>query len=160
MYLLVLKNQIWVFMWKPIQFPFFLFVILVSVFLVGSHMGENLKTGFQLDFHPKWEQSTLNVKTGLRTRSPSADCPRMVQTIYLLNNHLFPYLGADFLRCTKISSQRHHFLFFLPSPFLPCKDTFMDDYNRILNCSNLKYNPFEIFDNFWFIIFYGDQNIT
>jgi hypothetical protein len=35
----------------------------------------------------------------------------------------------------------------------------MDDYDGIYNCSNLKYSPFKIFDNFWFIIFYGDQNI-
>jgi hypothetical protein len=35
----------------------------------------------------------------------------------------------------------------------------MDDYERIYNCNGLKYIPFEIFDNFWFIIFYGDQNI-
>jgi hypothetical protein len=35
----------------------------------------------------------------------------------------------------------------------------MDDYDGIKNSIELKYNPFEIFDNFWFIIFYGDQNI-
>jgi hypothetical protein len=39
--------------------------------------------------------------------------------------------GPNSLRCTKILSQHHPFLSFLPSPFLPCKDTFMDDYNRI-----------------------------
>jgi len=37
------------------------------------------------------------------------------------------YKGAIFLRCTKILSQHHFFLFFLPSHFLPCKDTFMDE---------------------------------
>jgi hypothetical protein len=31
----------------------------------------------------------------------------------------------------------------------------MDDYDGIYNCNGLKYNPFENFDNFWFIIFYG-----
>jgi len=35
------------------------------------------------------------------------------------------------LRCTKILSQCHLFLFFLPSPFLPHKKTFMDDYDGI-----------------------------
>jgi hypothetical protein len=35
----------------------------------------------------------------------------------------------------------------------------MDDYDGILNCNSLKYNHFENFDNFWFIIFNGDQNI-
>jgi hypothetical protein len=35
----------------------------------------------------------------------------------------------------------------------------MDDYDGIWNCDGLKYSPFEIFDNFWLIIFYGDQNI-
>jgi hypothetical protein len=35
----------------------------------------------------------------------------------------------------------------------------MDDYDGIYNCNGLKYNLFEIFDNFWFIIFYGDQII-
>jgi hypothetical protein len=41
------------------------------------------------------------------------------------------FMGANFLRCTKILSQSHFFLFFLPSPFLPCKNTFMDDYDGI-----------------------------
>jgi hypothetical protein len=35
----------------------------------------------------------------------------------------------------------------------------MDDYDGTYNCNNLKYSPSENFDNFWFIIFYGDQNI-
>ncbi len=35
----------------------------------------------------------------------------------------------------------------------------MDDYDGIKNFNILKYSPFENFDNFWFIIFYGDQNI-
>jgi hypothetical protein len=26
-------------------------------------------------------------------------------------------------------------------------------------CNGLKYGPFENFDNFWFVIFYGDHNI-
>jgi hypothetical protein len=36
---------------------------------------------------------------------------------------------------------------------------FIDDYDEIYNCSGLKYNPSEIFDNLLLIIFYGDQNI-
>jgi hypothetical protein len=40
-------------------------------------------------------------------------------------------LGPNSLRCTKILSQCHHFESFLPSPFLTCKDTFMDDYDGI-----------------------------
>ncbi len=39
--------------------------------------------------------------------------------------------GPNSLRCIKILSLCHPFLSFLPSPFLPCKDTFMDDYNGI-----------------------------
>jgi hypothetical protein len=39
--------------------------------------------------------------------------------------------GANSLRCTKILSQCHHFLSFLSSHFVPCKDTFMDDYYGI-----------------------------
>jgi hypothetical protein len=39
--------------------------------------------------------------------------------------------GANSLRCIKFLSQRHLFLFFLLSLFLPCKDTFMDDYDGI-----------------------------
>jgi hypothetical protein len=35
----------------------------------------------------------------------------------------------------------------------------MDDYNGIYNCNGLKYIPFESFDNFLLVIFYGDQNI-
>jgi hypothetical protein len=34
----------------------------------------------------------------------------------------------------------------------------MNDYDGTYNCNALKYSPFEIFDNFWFIISYGDQN--
>jgi len=45
--------------------------------------------------------------------------------------------GFKFLsRCTKILSQHHHFLSFLPSPFLLCKNTFMDDYDGIWNCND------------------------
>jgi len=57
------------------------------------------------------------------------------------------YLGPNSLRCTKILS-RHLFLFFLPGPFLPCKDTFMNDYDGIHNCNGLKYSPSKKFDNF------------
>jgi hypothetical protein len=39
--------------------------------------------------------------------------------------------GPNSLRCTKILSQHHPFLSFLPSPFLPCKDTFVDHYDGI-----------------------------
>ncbi len=39
--------------------------------------------------------------------------------------------GPNFLRCNKILSQCHHFLSFLPIPFLPCKKTFMNDYDEI-----------------------------
>jgi hypothetical protein len=35
----------------------------------------------------------------------------------------------------------------------------MDDYDGIYNCNGLKYSPSKIFDNYWLIIFYGDQNI-
>ncbi len=38
--------------------------------------------------------------------------------------------------------------FFLPSPLLPCKGTFIDYYDGIYNCNSLKYSPFENFDNF------------
>jgi len=31
----------------------------------------------------------------------------------------------------------------------------MDNYDGTYNFNGLKYNPFENFDNFWFIIFYG-----
>jgi hypothetical protein len=36
----------------------------------------------------------------------------------------------------------------------------MDDYDKIKNYNGLKYSPFENFDNFWFITFYGDQKYT
>ncbi len=67
-------------------------------------------------------------------------------------------MGPNYL-CTKILSQRHLFLSFSPSPYLSYKYTFMDDYNGIYNCNGLKYSPFESFDNFLLVIFYGDQNI-
>ncbi len=38
-----------------------------------------------------------------------------------------PWKGRNSLRCTKILSQHHHFMYFLLGPFLPCKDTFVDD---------------------------------
>jgi len=40
-------------------------------------------------------------------------------------------LSPNILRCIKILSWCHVFLFFLPSSFLPHKDTFMDDYDGI-----------------------------
>jgi hypothetical protein len=40
-------------------------------------------------------------------------------------------LGENSLMCTKFLSQGHHFMSFLPSPILPCKNTFMDDYDGI-----------------------------
>jgi hypothetical protein len=43
--------------------------------------------------------------------------------------------------------------------FILCKDTFMYDYDGILNCNGLKYGTDEIFDTFWLISFDGDQNI-
>jgi hypothetical protein len=48
----------------------------------------------------------------------------------LLNMSL-ALVGANFLGCTKVLSQHHLVLYFLSSPFLPCKDTFMDDYDGI-----------------------------
>jgi hypothetical protein len=57
-------------------------------------------------------------------------------------------MGANSLRCTKILSQRHPFLSFSPSPFLPSKNTFMEYYDGIYKCIGLKYNLFENFDNF------------
>jgi hypothetical protein len=39
--------------------------------------------------------------------------------------------GSNFLRCIKMLSQRHPFLFFLPSPIFPCKNTFMNDHDGI-----------------------------
>jgi hypothetical protein len=46
-------------------------------------------------------------------------------TLYLEN------MGANSLRCTKILSLCHPFMSSSPSPFLPCKNTFMDDYDGI-----------------------------
>jgi len=44
---------------------------------------------------------------------------------------LVGYSGPIFLRCTKILSQHHSFVSFLPSFLLPCKNTFVDDYDGI-----------------------------
>ncbi len=51
--------------------------------------------------------------------------------------------GPNALRCTNFFSECHHFW-----SFLPCTNTFMDDYDGNYNCNGLKYSPFEIFDNF------------
>jgi hypothetical protein len=56
--------------------------------------------------------------------------------------------GPNSLKCTKILLQCHPILSFLPSFFLPCTNTFMDEYDGIYNCKGLKYSPFENFDNF------------
>ncbi len=37
---------------------------------------------------------------------------------------------------------------FTSSSFLPCKDTFMDEYDGIYNCNGLIYGSYEIFDTF------------
>jgi hypothetical protein len=47
------------------------------------------------------------------------------------NNNVLLFMGANFLRCTKILSQCHPFLSFLPSFILQCENTFMDDYDGI-----------------------------
>jgi hypothetical protein len=39
--------------------------------------------------------------------------------------------GPNSLGCTKILSHHHIFKILLPSLFLPCKNTFMDDYDEI-----------------------------
>jgi len=71
----------------------------------------------------------------------------------LLKIHLFDF-GSHFcpspnsLRCTKILSQHHHFLFFLPILFLPCKNTFLDGYDEIKKFNGFKYSPSENFDTF------------
>jgi hypothetical protein len=70
------------------------------------------------------------------------------EAYYCIKTELFMQMGANSLRCTKILSQCHPFLSFLPSFFLPCKDTFMDDYDGIYNCNSQKYSPFEKFDSF------------
>ncbi len=71
--------------------------------------------------------------------------------------------GALFWVQNFLSVQKYYhnvnFFFFSPNSFLPCKDTFMDDYDGIYNFNSLKYNNSKNFDNFWFIIFYGDKNI-
>jgi hypothetical protein len=57
---------------------------------------------------------------------------KMFNGCYLIHGRAFEsevMKAANSLRCIKILSQCHHFLFFLPSPFLPCKDTFMDNYD-------------------------------
>jgi hypothetical protein len=64
-------------------------------------------------------------------------------------------MGPNSLKCTKILSQCHLFLSFLPSLFLSCKNTFMDDYNGIYNCNGLKYSHFENSINFGLLFFMG-----
>jgi hypothetical protein len=48
--------------------------------------------------------------------------------IKILKKMALLFMGAKFLKCTKILSQHHLFLSFLPILFLPFKDRFMDDY--------------------------------
>jgi hypothetical protein len=71
----------------------------------------------------------------------------------LLKIHFFGF-GSHFcpspnsLRCTKILSQHRPFLSFLPSLFLSCKNTFMDDYDGIKKINGLKYSHSKNVDNF------------
>jgi len=51
--------------------------------------------------------------------------------IKILKKMALLFMGAKFLKCTKILSQHHLFLSFLPILFLPFKDRFMDDYDGI-----------------------------
>jgi hypothetical protein len=53
------------------------------------------------------------------------------EAYYCIKTELLMQMGANFLRYTKFLSQCHPFLSFLPSFFLACKDTFMDDYDGI-----------------------------
>jgi hypothetical protein len=55
--------------------------------------------------------------------------------------------GVNFLRCIKILLKCHLVLSLLPSLFLPCKNTFMDDYDEILNHNSLKYSHSKYFCN-------------
>jgi len=55
------------------------------------------------------------------------DAPKDFHQLYIGTHQT--WLGVNSLRCTKILSQRHHFMSFLHSPFLPCEYTFMDDYD-------------------------------
>ncbi len=65
------------------------------------------------------------------------DMPPSQPTIYSIKEMLTNgttlkfYQDANFLRCTKILSQCHLFLYFLPNHFLPCKYAFMNDYDGI-----------------------------
>jgi hypothetical protein len=43
--------------------------------------------------------------------------------------NLHSWVGS--IQCTEILPQHHPFVYFLPNHFLPCKDTFMDDYDGI-----------------------------
>jgi hypothetical protein len=40
------------------------------------------------------------------------------------------------------------FVFFTSSLLLPCKNTFMDEYDGNYNCNGLMYGSYEIFDTF------------
>ncbi len=100
---------------------------------------------------------TQNVFISIVSNTSFAKCYEIVHafSFVYLNVHKFvfcfcsvSYLGPIYLRCTKILSHHHSFVSFLPSFFLPCQNTFMDDYDGILNCNGLKYNPLKLFDNF------------
>jgi hypothetical protein len=67
-----------------------------------------------------------------------------------LSINKFKVMGPNFLRCTKILSQCHLFL-----SFLPHKDTFMDDYDGTYNYNGLKYSPFENLTTFDSLFFMG-----
>ncbi len=65
--------------------------------------------------------------------------------------------GSIFFKVYQNPITTSPFYVFFPSPFLQCKDTFMDDYDGISNHNGLKYGIYGIFNIFLLINFDGDQ---
>ncbi len=78
------------------------------------------------------------------------DNPNAQLFVYILNKS-----RCKFFKVYQNLSQCHPFLSFLPSSFLPCKNTFMDDYDGIHNCNSLKYSPLKKITTFDSLFFMG-----
>jgi hypothetical protein len=79
----------------------------------------------------------------------------MNEMLGTINASHFYFHGPNSLRCTKILSQHHLFYVFYLVFFLPYKNTFMDDYDGIYNCSGLTYDRMKYL-TFLICYFYGD----
>ncbi len=68
-------------------------------------------------------------------------------------------IGSKFFKVYQNHDIMSTFYIFLPGHFLPYKNTFIDDYDWIYDCSGLKYGTYEIFETFYLLIWWKSKYI-